>query len=286
MKKALFTMLLALIGLSACNSEKKTAEQETQEEAKPKVLVLYYSQTGTTKTVAEEIQKQLGADIEELVCEVPYDGDFNATIQRCQDEMADNEVPVMKPLQANIGDYDLIFLGYPIWFGKYAQPIGGLLHSQSFDGCKIVTFCTFGSGGLQSSTKALQAALPETEVIEGYGIRTARIDAVSEEVNRFLIEGGYKEGEIEPLPAFMEHHPVTAEEKTLFKQACGDYQFPLGTPKTVAVRETATSTDYEYSVATNEGSSTIYVTVGKAEGAKPVFTQVIRDESPNQGFKD
>lgn len=273
MKKTLFTMLLALVGLSACNTEKKSAEQE---EAAQKVLVLYYSQTGTTKTVAEEIQKQLGADIEELVCEEPYEGDFNATIQRCQEEQSEGKVPAMKPIQANLADYDLIFLGYPVWFGTYAQPIAGLLQSQDFEGCKVVTFCTFGSGGLNTSTANLQVALPKTEVIEGYGIRTARIGAVSEEVNRFLIERGYKEGEIEPLPAFMEHHPVTEEESAIFDAACGDYQFPLGTPQTVAVRETSASTDYEFTVEGQDGQTRIYVTQIKKEGAKPEFTQVVR----------
>lgn len=289
-------MLLALIGLSACNSEKKPTEQEKQGEEKQeqeaqkkenneqeplvltnsKVLVLYYSQTGTTKTVAEEIQKQLGANIEELVCEVPYNGDFQATIQRCQEEMAEKKVPTLKHLKSNLDDYDLIFLGYPVWFGTYAQPIGGLVKTQSFEGKKVVTFCTFGSGGLNTSTEALQQVLPKANVVEGYGIRTARIDAVSEEVNRFLIEHGYKEGEIEALPAFMEHHPVTTEETAIFDQACSDYQFPLGTPKTVAIRETATSTDYEYTVDSQDGQTTIYVTKAKTEGARPEFTQVVR----------
>lgn len=277
MKKTLFAMMLACLGLAACTSQKKTEDNATAEEArKPKVLVIYYSQNGTTKAVAEEIQSQLGCDIEEVKCEVPYDGDFNQTIQRCQEEMADNEVPAVKPLQANLADYDLVFLGYPVWFGTYAMPIGGLLRAQSFDGFKIVTFCTFGSGGLESSTKALQEALPGAEVKEGYGIRTARIAAVSEEVNRFLIEGGYKDGEIAALPAFMEHHPVSKEEADIFRQACSDYQFPLGTPETVAVRETDGSTDYEFTAKTAEGTSTIYVTLPKQDGAQPEFTRVVR----------
>ena len=274
MKKKLFMMMLACLGLAACGSQKTTEEKEVDEDApEQKILVLYYSQTGTTKAVAEEIQKQLGADIEEVVCEVPYEGTFEQTIQRCQEEMADNEVPAVKPLMANIGDYDLIFLGYPVWFGQYALPIGGLLHAQSFEGKKIVTFCTFGSGGLETSTEALKQALPDSEVTAGYGVRSVRVDAIGEEVKRFLIEGGYMAGEIDPLPAFMEHHPVTAEEKAVFHKACDGYQFPLGKPASVAVRETETSTDYEF---TTKDESTIYVTVAKAEGAEPVFTQVIR----------
>lgn len=274
MKTFIITML-AVLGLTACTTQKK------EEAPEKKVLVVYYSQTGATEKVAKEIQQQLNADIEAIEVENPYDGDFNATIARCQKEMESGEMPTVKPLKANIDDYDIIMIGYPVWFGTYARPIASLIESQKFEGKKVVTFCTFGSGGLQSSTSDLKAALPNAEVIEGYGVRNARINSIKEELNRFLIEGGYKEGDIEALPGFMEHKPVTAEDTEIFNQACGDYQFPLGTPVDVAIRETATSTDYEFSAKSQdkdgkETTATIYVTVGKEANAKPEFTQVVR----------
>ena len=238
--KNLFVLLLAALGLVACTSQQKGEEAAAQQAAK--ALVIYYSQTGTTRTVAEQIQQQLGADIEAIEVEVPYDGDYGQTVERCGKEMAAGETPVVKPLQSNLADYDVIFLGYPVWYGTYCQPIAGLVKAVSFEGKKVVTFCTFGSGGLQASTRNLQAALPQTEVVEGYGVRTARIHSVADEVNRFLIEGGYMEGEIEALPAFMEHHPVSDDEVEVFNQACSSYQFPLGTPATVAVRATCAVT--------------------------------------------
>lgn len=283
MKKTFLSMMLVCLGImacalmAACGSQKKSEEAEAApQSAQPKVLVLYYSQTGATKAVAEEIQKQLGADMEEIVVEDPYDGDFMATVLRCNEEQAEGVYPTIKPIQSNLGEYDLIFLGYPVWFGTYARPISSLLRAQSFDGMKVVTFCTFGSGGLETSTKALKDAMEGAEVTEGYGVRNARIAHASEELNRFLIEGGYKEGEIEPLPAFMEHHPVTPEEKAIFHEACDDYQFPLGTPVDVAVRETSTSTDYEFTANTGKDKTTVVVTVSKAEGSKPEFTKAVR----------
>lgn len=267
-------MMLALC-LVACTSQKK------EEQAK-KVLVLYYSQTGCTKTVAEEIAQQMGADIEAIDVVTPYDGDFQQTIERCQKEMAEGVVPEINDLKSNIENYDLIFVGYPVWFGTYAMPIAGLLKKADFAGKKVVTFCTFGSGGLLSSTEALKTALPDAEVTAGYGVRGVRMDAVAEEVNRFLVENGYKEGEVEALPAFMEHHPVTDDEIAVFDEACSDYSYPLGTPVDVAIRETATSTDYEFSASAgkdaegNDIITTIYVTVEKKEGSKAIFTQVVK----------
>lgn len=279
MKKTICAIMMAVIALMACGNKK--AEQTNSEETKEKVLVLYYSQTGATKAVAEEIQKQLEADIEAIELEQPYDGDFGATIARCQQEKADSILPTMKALKKNIADYDVVFLGYPVWFGTYASPIASLLKEQNFEGKKVVTFCTFGSGGLQTSTKDVKEALPKADVAEGYGVRNARISAVADELNRFLIEAGYKKGEVEALPAFMEHKPVTEAETDIFNQACGDYQMPLGTPVDFAVRETSTSTDYEFGVSStdqagNPQASTIYVTISKEEGAKPEFTQVVR----------
>lgn len=243
--------------------------------------MLYYSQTGVTEKVANEIQQQIGADIEAIEVENPYDGDFNQTIERCQKEMEAGETPKIKPIKADLANYDVIMLGYPVWFGTYALPIATLVKSEAFVGKKVVTFCTFGSGGLQSSTANLKAALPAAEVIEGYGVRDARIAAIKDELNRFLIEGGYKEGEIEALPAFMEHQPVTEAEAEIFNQACGDYPYPMGTPVDVAGRETKTSTDYEFTAKSqnpdgSEATATVYVTVQKKDGAKPEFTMVVR----------
>ena len=126
-----------------------------------KMLVLYYSETGTTKTVAQELQKQLGADIESIECEKPYSGNFQETMQRGQREMQSQEWPAIKPLAKKVADYDIVFLGYPIWFGTYANPIVTLLKEQDFAGKTIVPFCTFGSGGLNTSSDALKKALPK-----------------------------------------------------------------------------------------------------------------------------
>lgn len=274
MIKKLFAAAIAALTLMAC-----TSQQKTEETAAQKVLVLYYSQTGATKTVAEEIQKQLGADIEALEVEQPYDGDFQQTIERCQKEMAAGEVPALKQLKVNIADYDTIYIGYPVWFGTYAQPIASLVKTETFEGKTVIPFCTFGSGGLNASSANLKSALPKANILTGYGVRNARIKSIEAEVTRFLIEQGYKEGEIEALPAFMEQHPVNDEEVEIFNQACGDYQFPLGTPVTVAGRTTSTSTDYLYTVSSKnqngeEQTSSIMVTVSKEEGAKPEFTWV------------
>lgn len=246
-----------------------------------KKLVLYYSEIGSTKAVAEELQKQLQADIESIEAVKPYSGNFQETMQRGQKEMQSGETPELKPLKSKIADYDVIFLGYPIWFGTYAMPIATLVKQYSFEGKTIVPFCTFGSGGLNTSSDALKKVLPKADIKEGYGVRAARVAAAAKELDRFLKENGYKAGNVAKLPDYSEQKPVTDEEKAVFDAACSSYQFPLGTPQTVGKRTTDDSIDYMYKVKSrgfdgSESTSTIFVTVGKEKGAKPEFTQVVR----------
>ena len=246
-----------------------------------KKLVLFYSETGTTKTVAQELQKQLNADLESIEAVVPYSGNFQETIQRGQREMQSGETPELKPLKSKIADYDIIFIGYPIWFGTYAMPIATLVKNNDFAGKTIVPFCTFGSGGLNTSSEALRKALPKAKIQPGYGVRTARVAAVEKELNRFLIENGYKKGIVAKRPDYSAQQPVTEAEKAIFDAACSSYQFPLGTPQTVGKRTTDDSIDYKYTVKSRgmngeEATSIIYVTVGKEAGAQPEFTEVVR----------
>ena len=246
-----------------------------------KALVLYYSETGTTKTVAEEIQAQTGADIEGIEAVVPYSGNFQETIQRSNRERESGETPALKPLKKRVADYDVIFLGYPIWFGTYALPIATLVKEQDFAGKTVVPFCTFGSGGLNTSSADLKKALPKANIAAGYGVRTARVAAASKELDRFLKENGYKQGTVEKLPDYSVQQPVTDAERAIFDAACSSYQFPLGTPQTFGKRTTSDSTDYKFTVKGRgmngeESTSIIYVTVGKAADAKPEFTEVVR----------
>lgn len=246
-----------------------------------KNLVLYYSQNGSTQAVAEELQKQVGADIERIEAVEPYSGDFQATIQRSGQEREKGETPALKPLKSKIADYDVIFLGYPIWFGTYAMPMATLVKEQDFADKTIVPFCTFGSGGLNTSSADLKKALPKAKIQQGYGVRTARVVSAAKELDRFLKENGYKAGSVKQLPAYSAQQPVTEEEKAIFDAACSSYQFPLGTPQTVGKRTTDDSTDYQFIVKSRgfdgaESTSIIYVTVGKEDGAKPEFTEVVR----------
>lgn len=227
--------------------------------------------------VAQEIQKMLGADMESIKLEDPYSGTYAETIERVGKERQNGEYPAILPLGADLSKYDVIYLGYPIWYGTYAMPVSTLVKEYDFAGKKIVTFCTFGSGGLEPAINDLKKALPDAEIAEtGFGIRNARMNSMAKELNRFMIENKYIAGTVEPLPDYSEKQPVTEEEVNIFNQACSDYQFPLGTPIAAGKRMTPDGVDYVYDVESRGGKSTIYVTMGNSENAKPEFTRVVR----------
>lgn len=276
----LMTIVAATAMLAVSCGQKK----ETPKDESPKYLVLYYSQTSNTKAVAEQIANLLNADIEEIVATQPYNGDFQATIERCIQERELGVKPEIQPLTADISQYDVIFIGYPVWFGTYAPPVAAWLDQADLSGKKVVPFCTFGSGGLESSAKDLAANQPNAEVLPGYGVRAARLDAMPKEVEEFLKAGGFIEGEYTPLPDFGEMHDVTADETAIFNTAVDGYPMLNAQAKSAAVRTIPNGTEYLF-VAMDKpreakadmppaGELQVYVTV--VEGETPVFTKVIR----------
>ena len=281
MKNVKLLLVLATVTLTAvsCGPKKETPKEEA-----PKMLVLYYSQTGNTKAVAEEIATKLGADIEEIVMVNPYDPDFQATIERCMQEREKKEIPDIQPVKADIAAYDVIFLGFPVWFGTYAPPVQKFLLGADLSGKKIVPFCTFGSGGLESSVADLVQAEPNAEVLPGYGVRAARLEAMPKEVDQFLKANGFLEGEFVKLEEFPAQHEVSEEETAIFDAAVDGYPMLHAKAKTVAVRSIPDGKEYLFTAVDlpredkpdmpPAGELQVYVTV--ANDAAPVFTKVIR----------
>lgn len=276
MKKILL-FAAALVALVSCGQGKKSAEP-----ASDKALILYYSQTSTTKTVADIIAKNIpSADVAEIKVTEPY-GDYNQTIIRGQQEVNSGELPELEPLSVDLKDYGTIFLGYPVWFGTVANPILSLIKDEKFEGKNVVVFCTFGSGGLNTSMADLKKALPKANIVAGYGVRQARVASAPAELDRFLKELGCIEGEVEALPEYSETVDATPEQIAIFNEAISTYPMLAGTVASkVSCRKTLAGTDYIFTAgsARADGSmqeSKIYVTVADAEGSVPEFTQVVR----------
>ena len=270
----IFAIMAAMIFAVSCGSNKPES----------KVLVLYYSQTSNTKLVAEEIAKKLNADIEEIKAVNPYDGDFNATIERCLKEREEGVVPEIKRLKSKIEKYETIFIGYPIWFGTYAPPVAKLLEQVDLSNKIVVPFCTFGSGGLESSMRDLRKAQPRAKIVNGYGVRAVRMDAMPAEIDQFLKENHFINGEYLVLEDFPELREVTEEEASIFDKAVSGYQMIHAKALMAASRPILGGTEYLFYAVDlprenngnmpPAGEMKIFVTL--IDGQSPVFTRVVR----------
>ena len=283
--KLIVLAAVALLAVVSCTPKKQ--------DSKARMLVLYYSQTSNTKVLAQEIAKRLNADIEEITLEEPYDTAFQATIDRCKADREKGITPEIKPLKSNLADYDIIFLGYPIWFGTYAPPIASLLEKVDLSGKWVVPFCTFGSGGLESSVKDLTEKQPNAKILPGYGVRAARMDAMPKELEQFLklnknlsnVFLGGSDYESVFVPAdFPEQHPVSADEAAIFDTAVNGYPMLNAKAKTVASRTVLDGTEYLFTAMDMPRENKpdmppaseikVYVLVEKDKA--PVFTKVVR----------
>ncbi len=163
MSVAIMTMgLLASCGAGAENagetadSSGQGAAADTKENA-GKILVAYYSATGTTERVAEKIAEAVGADTFEITPAEPYtDDDLNWTneesrVSREHDEASLRDVELDTVTPDNWDSYDTVLLGYPIWWGIAAWPVDNFVSGNNFDGKTVIPFCTSASSGIGDS---------------------------------------------------------------------------------------------------------------------------------------
>ncbi len=145
---------------SGGNGEGQQAVGENTDAQGTKVLVVYFSATNTTKGVAEHIANGLSADIYAIVPEEPYtDADLNYhdNNSRTTIEMNDPNVrPAISGSVENMEQYDIVFIGYPIWWGDAPRIVSTFVESYDFSGKTVVPFCTSGSSGIGSSATNLE----------------------------------------------------------------------------------------------------------------------------------
>jgi len=150
------------------NIEQETSENESitnTKENKSKVLVAYFSATGTTKKVAETMADVLSADLYEIAPKEPYtdaDLDYNNNDSRSSIEMNDDSSrPEFLSNFNNMSNYDIVFLGYPIWWSEAPHIIYTFIESYDFSGKTIIPFCTSASSGIGSSAEDVHSSVSD-----------------------------------------------------------------------------------------------------------------------------
>ena len=136
-----------------------------------KKLVAYFSASGTTARVAENLARAAGADLYEIKPAVPYTKDdlnWMNKQSRSSVEMRDKSSrPELADTDANIAAYDTIFIGFPIWWYIAPTIINTFLEAYDFSGKKIVLFATSGGSGFGKAVDNLQPSAPDAKIIAG-----------------------------------------------------------------------------------------------------------------------
>ena len=136
-----------------------------------KTLVAFFSASGTTAKVAENLAKAAGADLYEMKPAVPYTKDdlnWMNKQSRSSVEMRDKSSrPALADTDANIAAYDTIFIGFPIWWYIAPTIINTFLEAYAFSGKKIILFATSGGSGFGKTAKSLQPSAPKAQIIVG-----------------------------------------------------------------------------------------------------------------------
>ncbi len=136
-----------------------------------RILVAYFSATGNTKSVADKLATAIGADLFEIVPEQPYtseDLDWQNDNSRSSIEMGDtNSRPAIASKIDDISQYNIVFVGSPIWWGREPSIIDTFIESYDFAGKTVIPFATSGSSGIGDYGANLQALAPNAKVLTG-----------------------------------------------------------------------------------------------------------------------
>lgn len=160
-------MLTALltISLSACSQSSKKENKEM------KTLVAYFSASGTTKEVAQQLAEVAGADLHEIKPEQPYtdaDLDWRNKQSRSSVEMQDkNSRPSITSKLQNMQDYDVVYVGFPIWWYTCPTIINTFMEEYDFSGKTVIPFATSGGSSIKKACADLKAAYPNLNWKEG-----------------------------------------------------------------------------------------------------------------------
>ena len=160
-------MLMAAMLLTCCASESGTKAQTTQTNSSGKILVAYFSFTGTTRRYTEKIARMTGGDICEIVPEEAYDSEnsnyYDQTTREYKEQYNTGgaQRPAIKKTLKDASQYDVIFLGSPIWYGKSPRVILTFLDTYGFRGKTVIPFVTSMATGISRVNQELPAIYPD-----------------------------------------------------------------------------------------------------------------------------
>lgn len=155
---------LTILTIPVMSSGGSAADKE-----KSRILVAYFSRTGSTREIAMQIKNITGGDIFEIRAVNLYPSDYEEAKKIAMNELNSGSKPPLKN-KINIKSYDVIFIGYPIWWGTFPAPVRTFLSENDFSGKSIVPFSTHLGSELGISVKDIKKLAPGAKISEGISV--------------------------------------------------------------------------------------------------------------------
>ncbi len=172
--------------LPSCHFVPAEAARDGTAAVKKKPLVVYYSESGNTKKVADMIHNKVGGDIIRIEAATPYPDNYDALTRQAKKEQTQNARPAIKTKIPNIDEYDVIFLGYPNWWSSMPMPVFTFIEQNKLDGRTIAPFTTHGGGGLGHSIEDLKKECPKSKILKPLAVPGNRASGAAADVEKWL----------------------------------------------------------------------------------------------------
>lgn len=194
-------LMLAVTGCSANDPQTDSPDtppvEKPEEPAEPsgnrKILSVYFSHTGNTRTIAGYIHDTVKSDLVEIETVDTYTDDYDTLLAQIREEVATEYCPSLTTRIEDIALYDVIFIGYPIWVETAAPPIRSFLTTHDLAGKTVVPFCTSGTSSAEASYRLIRSLCPQSTVLEGIQIRRGTYDTAYDRVIAWLQKIGIVE---------------------------------------------------------------------------------------------
>ncbi len=151
-----------------------------------RILVAYFSHSGNTREIADQIHNGVGGDIFEIQAVKPYPHDYDAVVKQAKQELNSGYKPALKTKIEKIESYDIIFIGYPCWWGTIPAPIVTFLSEYEFSGKTIAPFCTHAGSGLGRSSADISKLCPKSTLLDGIAIWGRDVKTAQGRVSEWL----------------------------------------------------------------------------------------------------
>jgi flavodoxin len=162
------------------------AQAQNQRQETKKTLIAYFSYSGNTRKIAQQIQQKTGADLFEIEVVKPYSSDYDACVKEAQRDQKANARPALKTKVENMAQYDVILLGYPNWWYSIPMPVATFLEGYDLAGKTIIPFCSHGGGGLSQSVSAIAKLAPRSKIGKPLSVSSSGGSSLPNDISAWL----------------------------------------------------------------------------------------------------